>query len=315
VRVRLDTTALESLELWSPTTAAPTRPKRLFAWSRIEGAALPDGSQVEADLAVSRVRTVDSRGEPRPEQRVLYRPISPDVPQSNWWEDTSDEHGWLELGPFAIGTQLELRPGWHGLRGKEIEADASSWPRAVADGSEFALFVGDQPRLVLRFAGTREDRIVRIVVLDAETGAEATPVEAHLTANDEWVAPALAQDRAYEIVAGPTRSGLFARKSIEGIPHHPVEVVLVPVTQVKGQVSGPTGERILGGEISATGRGISESVPIHRGGGFAFRGLPEERLVFRARAEVDTGGEGRLWLDCEETRPVEAWIELTLRRP
>ncbi|MDJ0973943.1 MAG: hypothetical protein QNJ98_05750 [Planctomycetota bacterium] len=313
VRIELDADAtLEGLELLGYGTEGPRGEVRLFSWTAGSGVSLDAQPPIEVAFTSLPVRTVDSRGDPRPHQRILFRPVIEGKEPTGWWGESSDTEGRLVLGPFPIGSTVEMRPGWRGVRKEDLTEEALRWKRVVADGKAFELFVGDQPRLVLHFPRTGEETVLVITVLDAESGEPAFPSRGHRVEDGDFRAPALKEHRPYEIVVGPTATGLFARHRIEQLSYYPEEVTLVRVPRVEGRVSGPNAARVRRGHITAIGRGFKKQVPIEAGGRFAFTGLPDEPITYDVWAEVTDGDDKGIWFRKSVEKRGETWVEIAL---
>jgi hypothetical protein len=296
--------------------ATPT----LLTWEQGQGS-LHTLPPIQVRHAHVLVRTVDSRGDPRPDQRVLFRPREKDAPDPgwSWYGQRSDDEGWLEIGPFPIGARIEMRPGWRGQRGTDLAVTPDKWVEVVAGAEPGALFVGDQPRLVLTFTDRGDEKVLPITVLDPDTGTLAFPtvgVPVTEEAEQTWRAPALKEGKPYEVVVGPTDGGLFARLALEEIPYLEVPIRLTPGVQVEGRVASVPGHELLAGVVHATGRGFRLTAMFSRDGRYRFAGLPEGESV-RLHVSARTKGPNGVRMRLSATRAWtnESWLDLQLDEP
>lgn len=265
------------------------------------------------------VRTVDSGGVPRPRQRVLYRPRVEGKQATGWTGGTSDAEGWCRLGPYALGTLLEIRAGPRGLEKDDI-ADPTTWQPVRVDGGEVELIVGEEPRLQLAFPAEPVGTRLTIAVLNLETGAPVFPPVKFGTRQGTWTAEALTAGMRLEVVVFDARRGRFARLRDLVPTGRPIEVRLEPGVPVSGRVILAGARSWEGGTVRAVGRGLDTSVPIDSHGRFRFKGLPDESLVLHARAQLDQEGNN-VWFtgQAERTRgsqlniPVGRELRLTVR--
>ena len=265
------------------------------------------------------MRTVDSRGDPRPDQRVLFRRREQGAPDPGWFGQRSDDEGWLELGPFPIGARVEMRPGWRGQRGKDLAATPDKWVEIFAGAEPGELFVGDQPRLVLTFTDRGDEKELPITVFDPATGARAFPtVTVPVTEDPEqsWRAPSLKEGKPYEVVVGPTHGGLFARIELEEIPYLDVPVQLTPGVQVEGRVRSVPDYELRAGVINATGRGFRLTAMFTGDGRFRFAGLPEgESVRLHVTAQTKGPNDVKMHLNVTYDWSNETWLDLQLDEP
>jgi hypothetical protein len=263
-------------------------------------------------LAYLVVRTVDSRGDPRATQRILYRRESTDEkPVLGFWGETTDREGLSRLGPFRSGTRLQIRPGPRGERDLFTKTD---WRTVVVDGSQVDLVVGDRPRLRLRVHREVSEEAIPVSVLDPADGRPAFP-SATLTPSQVWVAPALSLE-VVEVFVGPTADGRFARRELA--PEvEPIDVHLGPGLSVSGRASAQGLKTPLQGTVVAGGRGFLVRVLVDSDGGFRLPGVPDEPMRFTAELVAEDGtayfGEVQRRDEREVTIPVRPSLRLAGR--
>ncbi len=298
----------------------PGEQPTLLTWEPGQGAleALPP---IVVKHAHVRARTVDSRGDPRPDQRVLFRRRETGRPDPGWYGQRSDDKGWLEIGPFPIGARIEMRPGWRGQRGKDLAATPDKWLRTRAGEEAVELFVGDQPRLLLTFTDRGDDKQLPITVIDPATGRRAFPtvtIDVTDEPEQQWRAPSLQEGKPYEVVVGPTQEGLFARVKLEEIPFLDVPIRLIPGTRVGGHVTCARGWDVLSGKVQASGRGFTVVALFGPDGRFEFAGLPEGehvRFVVSAKTVYASDDRFRLPVMALQEWAGETWLDLQIPDP
>lgn len=244
-----------------------------------ELARLADGDLVLPDLFDLVVRTVDGRGNLRPNERINFRPEG----SRAYWGETSDEKGICRLGPFRIGLRMGLRPG---PRGVEAERDPVDWRLVTVDWAPVDLVVGDAPRLRLRVSGAPPDELVRIAVLDPDGGEPLFPPDR--TQDRIWMAPALAANRV-EVLVGPTEDGRYARLRGVVATDEPLPADLKAGVPLTGRLDVAEAGAPLGGEVAAMGRGFEVRVAVSPEGRFRFPGLPDETVTLFAEASAGDG--------------------------
>ena len=242
------------------------------------------------DLYVLNVRTVDATGIPRPGQRVLYRPREEGKEPTGWWGDTSDEQGWCHLGPYALGTRLELRAGPRGLDVEEIP-DPTAWQEVRVEGTDVEVIVDEVPRLRLAFPGAAPDARLQVTVLNMDTGKPVFPTAQHVVKEGFWTAEALMESVRLEILVFDARRGFFARLHDVAPTGRPIDVHLERGVQISGRVSLVGRTEIQEGGVIVTGRGFEASTHVDARGRFGFTGLPDETFSLDARvlAGVEPG--------------------------
>jgi len=253
------------------------------------------GDVQSEDLYVLRVRTVDPAGVPRPAQRVLFRPREEGKEPTGWWGATSDADGWCRLGPYALGTRIELRAGPRGLEPEGVVADPLGWTEVRVDGTDVDLVVGEVPRLRLAFPGAAPDARLWISVLDLDTGAPLFPTERHVVERGVWTAEALTGEKRLEVVILDRRRGLFARLRDVVPVGRPIDVTFERGVRISGRVILPDATRAEEGAVTVAGRGFEASTHVDARGRFTFAGLPDERFTLTARVSTDEKG-GRVYL-------------------
>jgi hypothetical protein len=259
------------------------------------------------------VRTVDSRGNVRPGERILFRMPPPEgTDGTGYWGETTDAKGLQTLGPFASGARVQLRPG---PRGERVEFPKEGWQTFVADGSQVDLVVRDAPRLRLRVRGATEGEWVQVALLDAADGRPLFP-PGKVQEGKIWTAPALAVERV-EVVAGPTESGRFVRMRDVWPTEEPVDVGLLAGPSYTGRVAGWGLREPLKGFVYVLGRGFQAKVQLATDGTFLWPGGPDEPLRF----DTVLAGEDRVeFMGTFERRhereiviPVEPFVRLAGR--
>jgi len=233
---------------------------------------------VAQEHAVLALRTVDTRGNPRPLQRILYRRAGQ---AGGWWGETSDASGTCVVGTFPLHTRLEVRPGPRGLDSGQID-NPRGWQMVVVDGSVVDLEVGDEPRLRLRVRGTYEPLQAPVAVLDATTGEPLFPTHTATVAPEPWSAPALVPGKILEVLVGPLEDGRWKRMGPLVAQEEPIDVDLLPGTPLRGRVEGSSLPAGVRGRVRAVGRGFAVERAIAADGTFEFPGLPDEQFVVAA---------------------------------
>jgi hypothetical protein len=317
LRFRADADGVVALELPAGTVEKVVvegrggAPNPLMAWTAPEEVErLAPGDLVVPEVLHLVVRTVDSYGNPRAEQRILYRVEAEEGGHAggNVWGETSDAEGLCRLGPFPPGTRLGLRPG---PRGEGSPFRLTDWRSVVVNGTRVDLTVGDAPRLRLRFRGAQATEEVRIAVLDPATGEPTFPPDS-VPGDSLWTAPALALERV-EVLAGPTAAGRVARVLNVVPTAEPIDVDLLPGVPIQGRLSAPGMRTPLRGTVEVRGRGFLLSLPLDADGSFRVPGLPDEPAVFVAAATVEGGVSYRGAFERRDEREVVVPVDVAFR--
>jgi hypothetical protein len=273
-----------------PEVRRATDAPSVFGADDLEGLVLPEH-------ALLVVRTVGPRGEPRPSERILFRPGGGRHPPTDAWGETSDSEGFARLGPFALGSVVELQPGPRGTGAPWGGPDPAAWRPVEVGGREVDLVVNDLPRLRVFVRGAEFGALVPLVLLDPESGEPLHPREHVDPAGGPWMAPALALGRTFELLAGPTGEGRLARVAALRPEEDPVEVELRPGVPLEGRALAPGAVRFVEGQVQARGRGyMGVHARLDERGRFRFAGLPNGpvTLVVHARVERREGDELRV---------------------
>jgi hypothetical protein len=232
------------------------------------------------------VRTVDSSGRPRPDERIVYRVIRDGVVASGYSGDTSAADATCRLGPFPNGTEVDLQAGARGRSYEEVLA--APWQRVRVDAGLVDLVVGEPPRLRLRIRGLAAGQVPRVSALDPATGSSLFGSGDRFVPPDRWESPSLAQTGPAEVVVGPLDDGRFARRQV--VPSgEEIDIDLEAGLPMTGIVVSSDLKGTLRGTVTASGRGFWVTAPLDEEGRFRFPGLPDEDLSFEGRVRTEDG--------------------------
>ncbi len=222
------------------------------------------------------VRTVGEHGQPRPNERIEYRPLTQETAGAVWGGDTSDGDALCYLGPYPTGVEVELRPGAFGRTGKE--AEATPWSRATVGGRTVDLNVGDNHPLRVRVLGLRPGQKDPIVVTSSATQQVVARSDG-VDPSGVWTSNPLAAGHPVDVLVGPLDDGRYARRTGVVPGHGVVEIDLVAGTPLTGGVDLPDGSGTVSGTVRLTGRDFQIEVPLDEYGRFGFPGVPDEDVT------------------------------------